>query len=62
MIHKAIVKSEVAFRYYQEVSPDKKYPKEQARKQFQQDKNIDLKIVRKILKEIFKEQMLLINK
>lgn len=61
MIHQALSKSEIAYRYYQEVAPNRNYPKEQARKQFQQDSNIDVKIVRKIVKDIFREQLLLLK-
>ena len=61
MIHQALSKSEIAYRYYQEVAPDRNYPKEQARKQFQQDRNINVKVVRKILNDIFKEQLLLLK-
>lgn len=52
MIHQAINKAEVARRYYGE----RYNSKEQAKKQFQQDKNIDYKKVLLILKDIFSEQ------
>lgn len=55
-IHKAIIKAQVASRYYDIVSPGRNYPTQQALRQFRQDKNIDLKIVRQVIANIFKEQ------
>jgi hypothetical protein len=56
MIHKALSKTEIAFRYYKEVAPERKYDKEAARKQFNQDRDIDSKVISKIVDQIFKEQ------
>jgi hypothetical protein len=56
MIHTALSKSEIALRYYKKVAPEKIYTKEQARKQFQQDRTIDKKLVMKIVDEIRSEQ------
>lgn len=56
MIHQALSKSEIAFRYYRIVHRDRDYNKEDARKRFQQDRKIDVKVVRKVIDEIFQEQ------
>jgi hypothetical protein len=65
MIHKAISKTEVAFRYYKErnyhilYGPLKEYDRETACKIFcEQEKkgNIDKKLVKSIILSIFKEQ------
>jgi hypothetical protein len=56
MIHKALSKTEIAFRYYRAVAPERKYNKEAARKQFNQDRDIDSKVISKIVDQIFKEQ------
>jgi hypothetical protein len=45
-------KMEVASRYYSRTKPEKNYPKHQALKQFQQDKNIDLKVLKSVIREI----------
>ena len=56
MIHQALSKSEIAFRYYHIVKRDRNYSKEDARKRFQQDRKIDVKVVRKVIDGIFQEQ------
>lgn len=56
MIHKAIVKAQVAARYYEIVNPERNYPIQQALRQFRQDRNINKKIVLKIISQIFQEQ------
>lgn len=56
MIHYAYNKAAVAELYYQKKYPDRKYDRDAARKQFQQDNNIDEKILLAVLKEIFNEQ------
>jgi len=60
MIHKAIKKAEVAKEYYNALSIKYK-DSEQYRKQFHQDKNIDKKVLRMVLKKIYKEQDLLLK-
>jgi len=61
LIHPAFSKSEIAFRYYRIIAPDREYPKEKARIQFQQDNNINLKIVRHVIDELYSEQLLLLK-
>jgi hypothetical protein len=56
MIHEALSKSEIALRYYKQTHPDRKYKKEAARKQFDQDLNLDVKLIAKIIDQIFREQ------
>jgi predicted transcriptional regulator with HTH domain len=56
-IHKAFVKAEIAFRYYQEKYPSRNYSKEQARKQFSQDSNIDQALLKKVIDQVYQEQM-----
>jgi len=55
-IHPAYNKTILTHRYYQEKSPEKNYDKDQSRKQFHQDKNIDEKVLLKVLRQIFEEQ------
>ena len=52
MIHPAISKTEVAKRYY----VGRGYSSETARKMFFQDKHINKKVVKSIIKDILKEQ------
>lgn len=61
MIHSALSKSEIAFRYYQLVKPDKDYTKGKARVQFQQDRKLDKRIIRQIVYDIFEEQKQMLN-
>lgn len=61
MIHNALSKSEVAFRYYLRLRPERQYTKREAIRQFIQDKHIDKKIVWIIVKQIFEEQKQLLN-
>lgn len=56
MIHEAYNKATIAKLYYKKKHPGRNYDREQARKQFQQDNNIDDKILLVVLKEVFKEQ------
>ena len=58
----SITKAEIAYRYYQEVLPERGYDREQSRKQFFADEKakhrpIDWKRVGKILKRMHKEQL-----
>lgn len=62
MIHEAFTRSQVAFRYYKGKNPERKYTIEAAKKQFNQDVNIDLKIIRKVILRIFAEQKELLKK
>lgn len=55
-IHPAYNKTVLTHRYYQEKSPEKNYDKDQSRKQFHQDKNIDEAVLLKVLKKIESEQ------
>lgn len=56
MIHEVYNKAAIAWLYYNKKHPGRNYDREQARKQFQQDNNIDEKILMEVLKVIFKEQ------
>lgn len=62
MIHEAFRKAVIAYRYYQIIQPEKNYNNEQARKRFNQDKNINLKTLKKVIHTVFKEQSVLFNK
>lgn len=58
MIHDAINKSKVAELYYKLVSPEKNYTPDQARKQFHQSEGrLNLKVVRQVVRQIYKEQI-----
>lgn len=64
LYNEILQKMEVAWRYYTITNPDaierwsksakasQKNPKAQALKQFQQDKNIDLKVLKSVIREI----------
>lgn len=56
LIHPALTISQVALRYYAIVHPERNYHIERALKQFRQDRNIDKKVLRKVIEVIFKEQ------
>jgi hypothetical protein len=56
-IHKGFSQTEIADRYYKIVHPERNYPRAEASKRFFQDKNIDSSIVKRIVKEITKEQL-----
>lgn len=56
LIHPAFSKSEIAYRYYKIVHPDREYSKEKARIQFQQDNKLNLKTVRHVIDELYSEQ------
>jgi hypothetical protein len=56
MITSAFNKSEIAYQYYRHKYPNRDYDKEQARKQFQQDKNKDYKLLIKVVKIVCREQ------
>lgn len=56
MIHEAFRKAAIAYRYYQIIQPEKNYNNEQARKRFDQDKNINIEILQKVIQTVFKEQ------
>lgn len=60
MIHPDISKTGVAVRYYEVVHPERNYQKHQALRQFRQDRAIDLKVLKSVIREIFKEQMKLL--
>jgi hypothetical protein len=62
MIHKALIKAQVALRYYTIVQPGRKYPPQQALRQFRQDKALDKKIVLRVISQIFKEQKEMLKK
>lgn len=57
MINSEFNKSEIAYLYYRHKYPNRDYDKEQARKQFNQDKNIDYKIIITIIKTVCREQV-----
>lgn len=61
MIHPDISKTGAAFRYYKIVHPERKYPRRQALRQLKQDKNIDLKVLKSVIREIFQEQLNLLK-
>jgi len=61
MIHEGFKRTEVAKRYYSLLYPEKEYTHEQARKQFWQDPNIEWPILLKVIDQIHKEQLKLIN-
>lgn len=46
---------ELAYRYYQRAKPEKNYARAQAQRQWLQDKKRDMKIVKKIVSEMWKE-------
>lgn len=50
------LKTEVAYRYYSRCKPERNYSRTAAQKQFIQDTNVDLQLVRKIIHEIYLEQ------
>lgn len=60
MIHPALSKTEIAFRYYKDkfynLDHAKLYSRETALKMFHKEKHIDNKLVMSIIKDIFKEQ------
>ena len=57
IIHNGLNKSEIAIRYYSTAFPDRKYNREKAKVQFQQDKKIDVSILIKIVNDIHREQL-----
>lgn len=59
MIHEALIKAEVAKRYYSEKGIE--LENEPARKKFLQDRHVDLQLLNKVIREIFKEQLTLIK-
>jgi len=61
MIHEGYKRTEVAKRYYAILTPDKEYTPEQARKQFWQDPIIDWPTLNKVIDQIHKEQLKMIN-
>lgn len=62
MIHEAYNNTEIAFRYYIKKWPERAYSKDAARKQFAQDMNIDKKLLREVLNEVFSEQKNILKK
>lgn len=48
-------KSDIAESYYKIKHPERNYPRDQAKKQFFQDKNIDKKVLRAIYKAVYEE-------
>lgn len=61
MIHEAYTKSEIAVRYYNVKYPDRNYSKQEAIKQFSQDKSIDKKTLRSVIDTIYAEQKKLLS-
>lgn len=67
MIHPAILKDRVAVRYYNQYQRlycfDETNPldREKARKRFFGDKNIDLKILKEVIRDIYREQLTMIK-
>lgn len=55
MIHEAFTKSEVAKRYFDLMGQN--ISRDQARKNFHQDKKIDRVVLKKVIDEIYKEQL-----
>lgn len=56
MIHPSLTITEVALRYYAITHPERKYDRHNAVRQWKQDKDIDKKVVRQVIDQIFKEQ------
>jgi hypothetical protein len=52
MIYSAYKKTEIAFRYYLKKWPERDYSKDEARKQFAQDMNIDRKLLKTVYDEV----------
>lgn len=46
---------ELAFRYYNQVKPGKYPTREAAGKQWRQDKNKDMKIIKEVVRDMWKE-------
>jgi hypothetical protein len=61
MIHKAFKITEIALRYYKITHPERNYTRHYAVKQWRQDKVIDKKIVRSVVKEVINEQNTLLK-
>jgi len=62
MIHEAFNKAEIAFIYYKKAHPKRKYNRDQARKQFIQDTNLNVKILEAIFNRIISQQQELLKK
>lgn len=61
MIHEAYTKTEIALRYYNITHPERNYTRHYAVKQWNQDKNIDLKVLKSVIRDIFQEQIKLLK-
>lgn len=61
MIHEALIQAKVAHRYYKMRYPSRQYTVQQAGKQLLQDKSIDMKLLKAVLRQIFHEQNEIIN-
>lgn len=59
MTNNLIKKAVLAEMYYTRKYPERNYDRDAARKQFQQDNDLDEKILLAILKESFKEKKLI---
>ncbi len=60
-ISKGMTMGDIAFRYYQIVKPEKKYSIDSARNYFVRDSKIDFKVLRKVVTDIYYDQLGLIN-
>jgi hypothetical protein len=60
MIHEAIIKSQVAVRYYNGKTGEN-LSTEQARTRFDKDRHIDLDLLQQVIRKIWEEQRTLIN-
>lgn len=56
-LHQVYILTEIAYRYYNIARPEKRYTREQARKQYVQDRNIDKNILLKVFKLCYFEQI-----
>ena len=61
MIHKAFTKSEIAYLYYQLKYPHRNYDKDHSRKQFAQDKAIDIEVLLKVINNVMNEQLTMLK-
>lgn len=59
---KLLNKTEIAYRYYLRVAPERTYDREQARKQFIQDAGLDGKLLKEIISELAREQKLEVDR